>query len=130
VSAIVTKLLERKKIDILCAGTDGRVSEDDVLLAGMLVDRIQRQSGDAYLPNAQAITAREFWLHAFAVPQVIGAEPLEPERLAERLQNTLGGQNLVNVGLEEDILSASYIDRFDIVSQLDVKTFRIRQTLE
>jgi len=72
-SAASAKLLDREKIEILCAGTDGAISEDDVLLAGLLVDRIQRQSAEAYLPNAQAVTAREFWLHAFASPQTIGA---------------------------------------------------------
>ncbi len=128
-SAVVARLIDCKKIDILCAGTDGRVSEDDVFLAGLLVDRVQRQTADAFQLNAQAITAREFWLNAFAPPQAIGAEPLEPERLAERLRTSLGGQNLVAIGMDEDILAASYIDRFDIVGQLDVETFRIRHLI-
>jgi phosphosulfolactate phosphohydrolase-like enzyme len=129
-SATVAKLLERKKIDIVCAGTDGRISDDDILVAGLLVDRIQRQSGDGYLLNAQALTSREFWLNSFALPQAIGAEPLAPERLAERLRNTPGGENLIRVGLDEDILAASYIDRFDIVANLDVQTLRIRHLVD
>ena len=126
-SATAAKLLEREKIDILCAGSDGRVTEDDVLLAGMLVDRIQRQSGDVYQQNAQAITAREFWLGAFAVPQAIGAEPLEPDRLADRLRKTLSGRNLVALGLDDDILAAAQIDRFDAASRLDAQSFRIHR---
>ena len=124
-SATVAKLLEREKIHIICAGANGRVTEDDVLLAGMLVDRIQRQSGDVYQQNAQAITAREFWLGAFAVPQALGAEPLEPERLADQLRRSLSGRKLVAIGLDDDILAAAQIDRFDFALQLDTKTFRI-----
>jgi 2-phosphosulfolactate phosphatase len=124
-SAVVTRLAGREKIGILCAGTDGRISDDDVLLAGMLVDRLQRQGGMAYQQNGQAITARETWLQAFALPQALGAEPLEPERLAERLRKSDGGRNLINIGLDEDILAASHIDLFDLVPRLDPKKFRI-----
>jgi 2-phosphosulfolactate phosphatase len=123
--AVVEKLLDSEKICILCAGTDGRVSEDDVLLAGLLVERLQQQCGMDFRQNAQAITAREFWLNAFALPHTVGAEPLVADRLADRLRKSQGAQNLIALGLDEDILAASYIDRFDIAPRLDTKTFRI-----
>jgi 2-phosphosulfolactate phosphatase len=123
--AVVAKLLERENISILCSGTDGQISNDDVLLAGMLVDRIQRQSGGIYQENAQALTARETWLHAFALPQSLGAEPLGPDRLAQELGKSLGGKNLIALELFEDILAAARIDAFDIVPRFDTKTLRI-----
>jgi 2-phosphosulfolactate phosphatase len=126
-AAIVAKLREREKISILCAGTDGLISEDDVLLAGMLVDRLQRQAGMVYQENAQALTARESWLHAFPLPQALGAELFDPDRLAERLRKSLGARNLIALGLDDDILAAAQIDRFDVVPRLDRKTFRIRK---
>ena len=125
-SAVVARLLDREKISILCAGTDGHISEDDVLLAGMLVDRLQRQGGMAYQQNGQAITAREFWLNSFALPQALGAEPLEPDLLADRLRKSLGARSLIALGLDDDILAAAQLDRFDLVPRLDTKTFRIR----
>jgi 2-phosphosulfolactate phosphatase len=125
-AAIVEKLLDREKICILCAGTDGNISEDDVLLSGMLVDRLQRQGGMAYQQNAQAITAREFWLNAFSLPHALGAEPLQPERLAHQLRKSLGARNLIDLGMDDDILAAAHIDRFDVTPRLDTKTFRIR----
>lgn len=125
-SAIVAKLVDREKVHILCAGTDGRISEDDVLVAGLLVDRIQRQAGMVYQQNAQAMTAREYWLNAFALPQSLGAESLEPQRLADALRKTLGAQNLLALDLDDDIVAAAQIDRFDLVPQLDPKTFRIK----
>ena len=94
-SAVVRRLFDREHVHILCAGTDGRIGQDDVLLAGLLVERLQREGGMVYQQNAQAITARETWLDAFALPQALGAEPLEPERLAAELRKSLGGQNLM-----------------------------------
>lgn len=126
VSALCTQLQGCEIIHVLCAGTDGNYSEDDILLAGMIVLEMQRREGMGYLLNAQAITAKELWLHKFALPQSLGAERLEPQRLAEVLAESLGGKNLVELGLYDDILAAAQIDRFDIVPELDPLTFRIR----
>ena len=123
---MVRRLFDRERVHILCAGTDGKIGQDDVLLAGLLVERLQREGGMVYQQNAQAITAREFWLNSFALPQALGAEPLEPDRLAGELRKSLGGQNLTALGLDEDILAAAQIDRFDIVPRLDPKTMRIK----
>ena len=126
VAALSERLQGRPAIHVLCSGTDGQYSDDDILLAGMLVDRLQRRDGLGYMLNAQAITAQEMWLHKFDLPRALGAETLEPERLAKALGNTLGGRNLVALGLDEDILAAAQIDRFTIVPELDPVTFRIR----
>ena len=77
VSAFCEQLQGRPAIHVLCAGTDGQSSEDDILMAGMLVDRLQRREGLGYMLNAQAITAQEMWLHEFALPLALGAETLE-----------------------------------------------------
>jgi 2-phosphosulfolactate phosphatase len=125
-SAVLQRLFDRQSVHILCAGTDGQISEDDVLLAGLLVERLQRQGGMVYQQNAQAIAARELWLNSFALPQALGAEPLDPDRLAAELRKSLGGQNLMALGREDDIRAAAQIDRFDIVPQFDPKTGRIK----
>jgi len=124
-SAVARRLFDREHIHILCSGTDGKIGQDDVLLAGLLVERLQRQGGIVYQQNAQAITARETWLHSFALPQALGAEPIEPEQLAAELAKSLGGKNLTSLGLQADILAAAQLDRFDIVPRLDGKTMRI-----
>ena len=125
VSAVVRELIGEEQIHIVCAGTEGEFSRDDVLLAGMIVERLTRQGGMNYQQNAQAITAREVWMHALAVPQALGAEPIEPERLAEELLNSPGGRNLAALGLDEDILAAAEIDRFEHACQLDPDRLRI-----
>jgi 2-phosphosulfolactate phosphatase len=119
-------LLGRDRIHILCAGTDGQISEDDVLLAGLLVERLQRQGGIAYQQNAQAITSREFWLQSFALPKGLGAEPLETDLLAERLRNTRGAKNLLTLGLAEDIRAAACIDRFSEAPRFDPNMHTVR----
>jgi len=124
-SAVVRALSHCEQIHILCAGTGGQISQDDVLLAGMLVERLQRQGGLTYQQNAQAITARELWLRSFALPKALGAEPLGPEALAEQLRQSLGVRNLLALGLADDILAAAQIDRFTGVPRFDPRTGRI-----
>jgi 2-phosphosulfolactate phosphatase len=125
-TAVVAQLLGQEQIHLLCAGTDGQFSEDDILVAGLLVERLERLGGMMYLQNAQAITAREFWRHSFALPQALGAEPLPAEVLAAALREAPGGRNLVEIGLDADILAAAHIDRFQAVPELDTGDFQIR----
>ena len=39
-SAVARRLFEREHVHVLCSGTDGKISQDDVLLAGMLAERL------------------------------------------------------------------------------------------
>jgi len=125
-TAVYHELLGREQIHLLCAGTRGQISQDDVLFAGLLVERLQRSGGLVYEQNVQAATARETWLHTFALPQSLGAEPLELQRLAGELRKSPGGQNLVAIGLEDDILAAARIDHFRSVPEFDPDKSRIR----
>ncbi len=127
VSALCEQLQDCEKIYLLCSGTDGQVSDDDTLLAGMMVQMLQRREGIGYLLNAQAVAAQKMWLDTFVLPQAQEAESLEPQRLAAALAESLGGRNLVELGLDKDILTAAQIDRFTIVPELDTVTFRIRR---
>jgi 2-phosphosulfolactate phosphatase len=126
--AIIKQLVGARRIHLLCAGTRGEYGRDDILLAGLLVDRLQRAGGIDYRLNVQALTARENWTSSFAIPHALGAEPLDPELLAKELRKTTAGRNVTAIGREEDILTASWIDRFDIVPELDTESFRIRRS--
>jgi 2-phosphosulfolactate phosphatase len=122
-SAAVERLLGEEQIHLLCAGTRGQPSRDDVLLAGRFVDRILRQSSSEYRPNAQALRAREAWLRAF--PQSDADDP-QPQQLAEQLRDSAGGRNLMTIGRDADILAAAQIDRFRSVPEMDREKSRIR----
>jgi len=124
-SAVVEQLSGIERVHLLCAGTEGQMSYDDILFAGMLVERLQRRAQTPYELNAQATTAAETWKHTFALPIALGAEPLPPELLAAKLRDSLGGAALVAARLEEDILDAAQVDRYDIVPELDWERMRI-----
>jgi len=124
-AAVCEKIAESPEIHLLCAGTEGDFSYDDVYLAGLLIERLLQRGGVTYKMNAQAVTARETWLSAFALPHAVGAETLKPEQLVEPLRKSAGGQNLVRVGLESDILTAAQLDLFSIVPELEPTSFRI-----
>lgn len=125
-SAVCDRLVGADQIHLLCAGSRGEYSRDDTLLAGLLIERILQQSGTTYQLNAQALTARENWRSSFALPVALGAEPLEPGRLAEQLRASVGGRRLMAIGLGNDLLTAAHVDRFQSVPELDPATFRVR----
>jgi 2-phosphosulfolactate phosphatase len=126
--AIVERLTGRERLYLVCSGTRGEIGRDDVLMAGLLVERLQRQSGTTYQLNAQAITARENWLSSFSVPVAVDAEPMDPELLIRELRKSPGGRNLTAIGREDDIAAAAELDRFDCVPEMDPKTMHIRLT--
>jgi len=123
---VLKQLAGEPQIHLLCAGSNGEITRDDVLCAGLFITRILQQGGVEYRLNAQAVVARENWTHSFPVPLAVGAEPLGAQRLADELCKSLAGQKLVSIGREEDILAAAELDRFAIVPELDLETFRIR----
>ena len=126
--AVFEQLVGVRRIHLLCAGTRGEYGRDDILLAGLLVDRLQRAGGIDYRLNVQALTARENWASSFSIPHALGADPMTPELLAEELRKTPAGRNVTAIGREDDILTASQLDRFDIVPELDTQSFRIRRS--
>ncbi|MCL2305661.1 MAG: 2-phosphosulfolactate phosphatase [Planctomycetaceae bacterium] len=106
-------------VHILCAGTDGRITEEDLYLAGLLVKRIQQNSKSRFQLNAQAIAARETWERLFKTEQVSG------RTLASHLYQSRGGRNLRKIGLKTDIDISACIDSVSLVVKFDPKTGRI-----
>ncbi len=124
-SAVFQELVTLDEVHIVCAGTKGQYSRDDILMAGLLVERLERNGAGPYEMNVQAVTAKENWTSSFAVPYVIGAEPMDPEVLAAELRRSEAGRRLTAIGREVDILSASLVDHISRVPVLDTETMRI-----
>jgi 2-phosphosulfolactate phosphatase len=134
-SAVAERLIGQETVHLLCAGTDGQPTDEDIMLAGMLAEKL-RQGGAVCRLNHEAIAACDLWRHTLMTIQrdspifvdtKIGTVPFKPEAepLAKILRHTLGGQNLVSLGFERDILAAARIDRFAIVPQYDPETSHI-----
>jgi 2-phosphosulfolactate phosphatase len=127
-SAVVERLSGKRPIHLLCAGTRGHVTREDVLCAGAISELLLEAAEKEPLVNDQARIAVDCW--RAAVPH--GARP--PKALAGELSlalhDTQGGRNLLAIGLEHDIDAAAEVDRFDILPQLDVATWRITSAVD
>ena len=125
-SAVVDRLAGQPEVHLVCAGSAGKVTLDDVLFAGFVVERLVAGRDSRYRLNAQAAAATKQWRLAFPAPLAEGAEAAQPELLAVELRKGLAGQRLVAIGMADDILTAAQIDRFRSAPEMDPRTLRIR----
>jgi 2-phosphosulfolactate phosphatase len=123
-SSVCGQLNPNQATHLICAGTQSRITREDVLCAGAIVDRLFSWDivGTSDI-NDEARIARDAWretMHGLDV-----SDPGAIETLIETLRETQGGRNLIALGLEHDIAAAAQIDRFQIVPELDTKRWRI-----
>ena len=108
-------------IHLLCAGTRGRITREDVLFAGAVIDRLLTDGAvDETAQNDQARIARAAWREATG-----GESPISTKKLAAELRNTQGGRNLKAIHLERDIDDVAQLDSLRVVPELNVLTWRI-----
>ena len=103
-------------IEVVCAGTDGVVTREDVLFAGALAER-------AILANSQCRINDQAQLALDAWRSLRGDCSMD---LAAALRDTQGGRNLLAIGHEQDISNAAEVDTIDIATELDLATWQIR----
>jgi 2-phosphosulfolactate phosphatase len=112
-SALVASIRDEPRIDILCAGTDGVESREDILAAGAIVERLLPRDRSAWQLNEAAQAALAEW-------QSRG------EDLAVELRSTPGGRNLLEIGMDHDLADCARIDALAVVPELDIPTRRIK----
>jgi 2-phosphosulfolactate phosphatase len=106
VMAWLANVAATRSIALVCAGTDGRVTREDVLLAGALVDRLRGPLPRHMVSDAARI-ACDAWL------------AVADTRLESALHNCQGGRNLLTLGMEPDILRAAQIDSAAVLPRWD-----------
>lgn len=124
-AAVVEALMGEEQIHLLCAGTRGEITREDVLLAGLLADRILGGLSDGTQPaeiNDQLLLARECFRTSVTLPAAAGDVE---EQLRQELRRTQGGRNLLAIGLDRDIDDAARIDHFSLVPELDLRRWAI-----
>lgn len=104
-----------RPVHLVCAGTRGEVTAEDVLCAGALVIGLNNViGGTCSLSDAARIAADDFTVRS-------------PNRhcFTRALQTSLGGRNLEQAGFGDDIAIAATWDRFDLVPEFSAETGRI-----
>ncbi|MBX9787706.1 MAG: 2-phosphosulfolactate phosphatase [Pirellulales bacterium] len=131
-AAVVRSALDEEHLVLLCAGTDGQITNEDVLLAGCLACRLAA-ARDSWHPdqarwNDQARLAADAWRELAGDSSDVATWPVSaPDiaRLAAALRDSAGGRNLLELGLDRDIDDAAQADCVNIVPQLDVAAWRV-----
>ena len=116
-SAAVESIADSRRLAILCAGTRGQVSREDVLIAGAIVHRLLNELPHAaqWQPNDEALLAADAW-HALLTTAAAGGRS-RSEQLTATLAESAGGRNLINIGYVDDLSWCAKIDRWDVVPQ-------------
>jgi 2-phosphosulfolactate phosphatase len=99
------------RVHLVCAGTDGVVSAEDVLAAGAILDAAAIDGSEDSLDDA-ARAAVAFFRRIAATSDVPGA-------LVAEFRRSPGGSNLVDLGMAADLPVAAAIDSFSVVPRLD-----------
>lgn len=121
--AVVEAAREAAAVHVLCAGTAGEVTHEDVLAAGALVD--------ALLTDAPPRTVRPVAAHALKLWRDLTARAAAAgctvvDQFALELRDTTGGLNLLEIGNEPDIAWCAQLDALPIVPEFNPQTGEIR----
>ncbi|MFZ4731316.1 MAG: 2-phosphosulfolactate phosphatase [Pirellulales bacterium] len=98
-------------VHLVCAGTDGAVSEEDLLGAGAILDAAAPDGPDDRL-DPPAVAARD------AFRRVVSAGGAE-DRLVAAFRQAAGGRNLLALGMDRDLSLAARIDTLAVVPVLE-----------
>jgi 2-phosphosulfolactate phosphatase len=123
-SAVVASLKNEPRIDILCAGTNGEITGEDIMAAGAIVALLRERSKGRGMISKDADTAMGVWR------SLENAAPLAGINLCEMLVRSLrfseGGRNLIEIGLDHDLADCAQVDQLSIVPELNVQEWKIR----
>ncbi|MGE3313705.1 MAG: 2-phosphosulfolactate phosphatase [Planctomycetaceae bacterium] len=106
---------ETRPVRIVCAGTDGRVTSEDVLCAGSIAAEFRNRVGEIVAPDASTA-------EAMGMADLQGRTPQE---VLQSLRASHGGKNLIELGYDADIVRSARRDLFPIVPEFGHETGRI-----
>jgi 2-phosphosulfolactate phosphatase len=99
-----------RPVHLVCAGTDGHLTGEDILFAGEIAAEL-----DPLEPDVQTQLAIDYWQARSADPAVFQGT----------IRSSRGGQNLLRLGMAADIDRAAECDLFDLVPEWDAQANRI-----
>ena len=108
---------ETRPVHLVCAGTDGQLTSEDILCAGMLADRLTAMHRFALVPGDAATEL------AILFARTHGTSPAS---ILAALECSRGGLNLLELGLGEDVRLAAGCDTLPLVPVWDRATDELR----
>lgn len=109
--AVIEAVADAEQIDILCAGTGGKVTREDILAAGAIASQL---GGEC---NEWCDAACREWSELLTTASALGRSA--SEQFALELRDTLGGRNLLTLGYDDDLVFCANLDALDLVPQHD-----------
>jgi 2-phosphosulfolactate phosphatase len=121
---VVCDLLNKgaQPIHIVCAGTVGKVSTEDSLFAGALVDLLLENGAPSEPSGDQAFDVCDAARLVLAHWKTVSGSP---DGLFQAMKAGSGGRNLMRLGLEADIRTAAALDQVDLVPEYLPQSRRI-----
>jgi 2-phosphosulfolactate phosphatase len=114
-SAVAQAVSQAEHLHILCAGTGGNVSREDLLAAGAYVEKLA-SFGPWQLNEAAQAVQRE-WQELVTTAGALGRSLTD--QLARELRDTPGGKNLIAIDHDDDLRLCAAIDTVTVVPILD-----------
>lgn len=111
----------RRSIHLVCSGTDGQVSWEDSLAAGMLANALASagiEPGNDATRIAISLYENELW---WLDIEAAGPQP----GLVRVLKQGRGGRRVCEIGLEKDIREVARVNDFDVLPQLIPGPWRV-----
>jgi 2-phosphosulfolactate phosphatase len=108
-SAVSAAIAEQETaVNIVCAGTNGELTREDILAAGAIVASLSAMRETNLTWNDDALIARDAWHGVTATEQ-------PRQSLVAALRDSIGGRNLVELGFDADIAMAAAVDNVPVV---------------
>lgn len=122
-SALADILVDEEQVHLLCAGTNGRVSREDQLIAGAIAHELAAREASPRKRNESADSVLGEWQELLNTARALGRST--SDQLAIELRDTPGGKNLIAIGQDTDLPLCAKIDTHDLVPEYDPKSGRI-----
>lgn len=103
--AVVRYVAPFSSLRLICAGTDGQITGEDVLLAGAIATELASQHRVTFANDACDLAMRYWQAHANS----------GSGSLATKFAGTLGGRNLITAGYDKDLALCAATNTTDII---------------
>jgi 2-phosphosulfolactate phosphatase len=117
-STVCEAVRDDERVHLLCAGTRGEITREDVLVAGAMAEQLYVERLSLAM-NDSAQIAIDAW-------QTATGGTHDPQTIARTLKATQGGRNLSEIGMGGDIRLAAAVDMVPVLPELAIAAWSIR----